>query len=84
MALCGGAGAFLLRDAIRSGADCFITGEIHYHDYFGHDDEILMVEMGHYESEQFTPCLLQSLLKERFPELRAELTELNTNPIQTL
>ena len=84
VALCGGAGAFLLRDSIRVGADCFITGEIHYHDYFGHDDEILMVEMGHYESEQFTPCLLQRLLKERFPELRAELTELNTNPIQTL
>lgn len=84
VALCGGAGAFLLRDAIRAGSDCFITGEIHYHDYFGHDDEILMVEMGHYESEQFTPCLLQRLLKERFPELRAELTELNTNPIQTL
>ncbi|MCR5139550.1 MAG: Nif3-like dinuclear metal center hexameric protein [Bacteroidaceae bacterium] len=84
VALCGGAGAFLLRDAIRAGSDCFITGEIHYHDYFGHDDEILMVEMGHYESEQFTPCLLQRLLKERFPKLRAELTELNTNPIQTL
>lgn len=84
VALCGGAGAFLLDEAIAQGADCFITGEFHYHDYFGHDDEILMVEMGHYESEQYTTCIFERLLKERFPELRVEYTNLNTNPINTL
>ena len=84
VALCGGAGSFLLNDAIRAGADCFITGEIHYHDFFGHDGEILMVSMGHYESEQFTPCIFERLLREQFPTLRVEHTRLNTNPIQTL
>lgn len=84
VALCGGAGSFLLSDAIRAGADCFITGEIHYHDFFGHDGEILMVSMGHYESEQFTPCIFERLLREQFPTLRVEHTRLNTNPIQTL
>ena len=84
VALCGGAGAFLLGDAIRAGADCFITGEIHYHDFFGHDGEILMVSMGHYESEQFTPCIFERLLHEHFPTLCVEHTRLNTNPIHTL
>ena len=84
VALCGGAGAFLLSDAIRAEADCFITGEIHYHDFFGHDGEILMVSMGHYESEQFTPCIFERLLREQFPTLRVEHTQVNTNPIQTL
>jgi len=84
VALCGGAGAFLLDDAICAGADCFITGEIHYHDFFGHDGQILMVSMGHYESEQFTPFIFERLLHEQFPMLRTEHTQLNTNPIQTL
>lgn len=84
VALCGGAGSFLLEDAIRAGADCFITGEIHYHDFFGHDGEILMVSMGHYESEQFTPCIFERLLNEQFPTLRVEHTRLYTNPIVTI
>ena len=84
VALCGGAGSFLLSAAIRAGANSFITGEIHYHDFFGHDGEILMVSMGHYESEQFTPCIFERLLREQFPTLRVEHTRVNTNPIQTL
>lgn len=54
VALCGGAGAFLMPLAIRNRADVFITGEIKYHDYFGHDTDILLAEIGHYESEQYT------------------------------
>lgn len=87
VALCGGAGAFLLRDAVAAGADCFITGEMHYHDYFGHEpwitgsDDLLLVETGHYQSEQYTKDLLRDLLAEA-PGLRIEMTELNTNPIQ--
>ena len=84
VALCGGAGSFLLRNAVAVGADCFITGEFHYHDYFGHEDDLLMVETGHYESEQFTTSIFERLLKERFPALSVEHTELNTNPIYIL
>lgn len=80
IALCGGAGAFLLDKAKALGADAFVTGEFHYHDYFGNDD-ILMVEMGHYQSEQFTKNIFRDLLSERFPDLRIEMTEINTNPI---
>ena len=81
VALCGGAGAFLLKDAIASGADCFISGEFHYHDYF-ENDGLLLAELGHYQSEQYTCELLSDMLKEAFPELEVIVTEINTNPIQ--
>ena len=83
VALCGGAGAFLLPAAIAQGADVFLTGEIRYHDYFGHDD-ILMAEMGHYESEQFTIDIFADVLSARFPQLKIVKTKLNTNPINYL
>lgn len=84
VALCGGAGAFLLKDAIAQQADCFITGEFHYHDYFGHENDLLMVEMGHYESEQYTIDLLQQILARQLPSLATEKTQLNTNPINII
>ena len=80
VAICGGAGAFLMRDAISKGADCFISGEFHYHDYFENDGMIL-AELGHYQSEQFTKDLLRDIVKDAFPDLRTEMTEINTNPI---
>lgn len=80
VALCGGAGAFLLRDAVRAGADCFLSGEFHYHDYF-ENRGLLLCELGHYQSEQFTVELLQEYLGANCPGLRVLRTELNTNPI---
>ena len=84
VALCGGAGGFLLSDAIARGADAFLTGEMRYHDYFGHEDELLIAEMGHYESEQYTIDLLAEVLHRQFPELKIVRTSLNTNPINYL
>ncbi len=79
VALCGGAGAFLMRDAIRRGADCFITGEFHYHDYF-ENDGMLLAELGHYQSEQYTIDLLAGLLEAGCPGLEVVKTAVNTNP----
>ncbi|MBP6064776.1 Nif3-like dinuclear metal center hexameric protein [Bacteroides sp.] len=84
VALCGGSGAFLLPQAIRSKADVFITGEIKYHDYFGHEEEILMAEIGHYESEQYTKEIFYSIIRERFPNLVLQMSKVNTNPIKYL
>ena len=84
VALCGGAGGFLLPQAIAQGADAFLTGEMRYHDYFGHDNELLIAEMGHYESEQYTIDLLADILTAHFPTLKIEKTTLNTNPINYL
>lgn len=81
IAVCGGAGAFLSSDARIEGADCFITGELHYHDYF-ESEGMLLVELGHYESEQFTCNLLHDYLAEAFPSLRIGITDINTNPIK--
>lgn len=84
VALCGGAGAFLMPLAIRSGADVFITGEIKYHDYFGHDTDILLAEIGHYESEQYTKEIFYTIIRELFPSLALKQCKANTNPIKYL
>ena len=81
VALCGGAGSFLMDEARRRGADCFITGEISYHHYFDADGMLLMA-LGHYQSEQFTQNLLKEYVQSRFPELNVIITKLNTNPIR--
>ena len=81
VALCGGSGGFLLPQAIAAGADAFLTGEMRYHDYFGHEDELLIAEMGHYESEQYTMDIFAEILHDHFPLLKVVKTTLNTNPI---
>ena len=80
VALCGGAGAFLLRDAIRAGADCFLSGEFHYHDYF-ENAGVLLAELGHFQSEQYTQDLLQAYLQANCPGVEVVKTGLDTNPI---
>ena len=84
VALCGGAGGFLLSKAISLGADAFLTGEMRYHDYFGHEDDLLIAEMGHYESEQYTIDLFADVLGKHLPELKIVKTSNNTNPINYL
>ncbi len=84
VAVCGGAGAFLIPDAVAASADAFITGEIRYHEYFGHEKELLLAEIGHYESEQYTRQLLADVLREQCPGLKVEITKINTNPIKYL
>ena len=81
VAICGGAGDFLLPDAISQGADAFITGEMHYHQYFGHDQDIQICVIGHYQSEQFTSEIFRDIIQKECPGVRTEITETNTNPI---
>ncbi len=82
IALCGGSGSFLLGDAIRQGADVFVSADFKYHDFFDADGKILIADIGHYESEQFTKELIYELLTENFPNIALHFTEVNTNPIQ--
>ncbi len=79
VAICGGAGSFLLGDAITAGADAFVTGEMHYHEYFGHDEEVQIAVLGHYQSEQFTAEVLRSLIEPL--GVKCHISEINTNPI---
>ncbi len=82
VALCGGSGAFLLPRAIEKDADVFITGEMSYHHYFGHENDLLLIALGHYQSEQFTKDLFVKLISSHFPQLNVLTTTINTNPIQ--
>jgi len=84
VALCGGSGAFLASRAVGCGADVFLTGEVKYHDYFNYENQILMAEIGHYESEQYTKEIFYSIIREMCPELDVQLTRVNTNPIKYL
>ncbi len=84
VALCGGSGSFLLTDAIRSKADIFITGDFKYHEFFDAESHLIIADIGHFESEQFTPQLLAEKLKEKFTKFAVHLTDLNTNPINYL
>jgi dinuclear metal center YbgI/SA1388 family protein len=81
VAVCGGAGSFLLKDAIAAGANAFITADFKYHEFFDAENQILICDIGHYESEQFTSNLLIDNIQEKFPNFAIRLTEHNTNPI---
>lgn len=83
VALCGGAGAFLLPKAVGK-ADVFITGEVRYHDYFYYENDILVAEIGHYESEQYTKEIFNSIIQDLFPTLEVRMSRINTNPINYL
>ena len=81
VALCGGAGSFLLDSAIAAGADAFVTGEMHYHEFFGYEQEIQICVIGHYQSEQFTSEIFQRIIEEKCPGVSCLVSEINTNPI---
>lgn len=81
VALCGGSGSFLLGDAVAAGADTFVTGEMGYHEFFGHEQEIQICVIGHYQSEQYTQELLQDIINRACPEVKTYITKVKTNPI---
>lgn len=84
IAVCGGSGSFLLSDAIRAGADVFITADFKYHEFFDADYRIVIADIGHYESEQFTIPLLFEIISEKFPNFALHLTRVSTNPVHYL
>ncbi|MGB4774238.1 MAG: Nif3-like dinuclear metal center hexameric protein [Daejeonella sp.] len=81
VAICGGAGSFLLPQAIKAGADIFITSDYKYHEFFDADGKIVIADVGHFESEQFTQQLLFDFITKKFPNFAIHLTTKNTNPI---
>jgi hypothetical protein len=82
IALCGGAGSFLIPNALAAGIDFYITADIKYHEFFDANSRMVIVDIGHYESEQFTINLLQELLEQKFPNFAVLKTEVDTNPVQ--
>lgn len=81
IAICGGAGGFLLSQAIRAQADVFVTADYKYHEFFDADGKIVIADIGHFESEQFTIELLAEIISEKFGNFAVRLTETRTNPV---
>jgi dinuclear metal center YbgI/SA1388 family protein len=81
VAVCGGAGSFLISRAIADGADFYITADVKYHEFFDANGRLVIADVGHYESEQFTIDLLAGFLREKFPTFAALKTGVKTNPV---
>lgn len=84
VALCGGSGASLLNDALKRGADAFVTADIKYHAFFEPENRLLLVDCGHYETEKFSVEILYDLIVKNFPNFAVRFSETNTNPINYL
>lgn len=81
VAVLGGSGSFAIENALQAGADIYITSDIKYHEFFKAENKLLIADIGHYESEQFTKNLLVDILTKKFPNFAIILSEKNTNPI---
>lgn len=84
VAVCGGAGSFLIKDAISANADVFITADLKYHQFFDAEGKILLADVGHFESEQFTGEIIYDVLKRKFSTFAVRLSKINTNPVNYL
>lgn len=84
VAVCGGSGAFLIRDALNAGADLFLTGEVKYHQFFEAEDKIVITDIGHFESEQFTIQLIFDILLKKIPSFAIHFSSCKTSPIYYL
>lgn len=82
VAICGGAGSFLISKALAAGADAFITADLKYHEFFDANNRLLLADPGHFETEQFTIGLLQEVLAKKFPTFAVLKTEVETNPVR--
>jgi dinuclear metal center YbgI/SA1388 family protein len=84
VAVCGGAGSFLISKALAAGADLFLTADLKYHNFFEADGRLVLVDIGHFESEQFTIELLADHLAEKFLNFAVLKTSISTNPVNYL
>ena len=79
VAVCGGAGSFLIKNAINAGADLYITGDVKYHEFFDADNKLVIADVGHWESEQFTVDLFIDILTFKFPTFAVLKSGVTTN-----
>ncbi len=84
VAVCGGSGSFLLKNAINAGADVFVTADFKYHQFFDAENQLIIADIGHYESEQYTMELFYEILTRKFTTFALHLSKINTNPINYL
>jgi hypothetical protein len=81
VAICGGSGSFLLKKAIAEGANMYISADFKYHEFFDAEQKLVIADIGHYESEQFTPQIFYNHITEKFTTFAVHFSETNTNPV---
>jgi dinuclear metal center YbgI/SA1388 family protein len=81
VAVCGGSGSFTIKQAKASGADVLITADVKYHEFFDADNDIMIIDAGHYETEQFTKELFSNVIQKKFPNFAVRFSNVNTNPV---
>jgi len=81
VALCGGSGSFLIKQAITQGADIFISAEFKHNHYVDYLNNIIIADIGHYESEHFAKDLIKSILIKKFPKFAVEISKTEKNPV---
>jgi dinuclear metal center YbgI/SA1388 family protein len=84
VAICGGSGSFLISNALSLNVDALVTGDIKYHDFFEADGRLLLVDAGHYETEQFTPEIYHEEISRKFSTFAVHFSKINTNPVNYL
>ncbi len=84
VAVCGGSGSFLLHKAISQKADVYVSGDFKYHEFFDAEGRIIIADIGHYESEQFTRDIFYEIVTKKFPNFAVYISEINSNPINYL
>ena len=84
VAICGGSGSFMLSAAKRAGAEIFLTSDFKYHEFFDSENQLVIADIGHYESEQYTSELLSDFLTQKFSTFAVRISAINTNPVNYL
>ncbi len=82
VAVLGGSGSFAIQAAKRAGADAYVTSDLKYHDFYQAENQLLLLDIGHFESERFTKNYMVDFLKEKIPNFAIILSEVNTNPVK--
>lgn len=82
VAVCGGSGSFLIKDALRQGADALVTGDVKYHEFFDAESQLMIADIGHYESEVYTKEIFYDAISKSFPNFAVLISEVNTNPVR--
>ncbi|RIJ41596.1 Nif3-like dinuclear metal center hexameric protein [Pontibacter oryzae] len=82
VAVCGGSGSFLIKDALRQGADALVTGDVKYHEFFDAEQRLMIADIGHYESEVFTKEIFYAAISKSFSNFAVLISEVNTNPVR--
>ncbi len=84
VAVLGGSGSYAIKNAIAAGADTFLTADLKYHQFYEAENQILLADIGHFESERYTKNYIVDYLTKKMPNFAIILSEVNTNPVKYL